>query len=64
MKLLTYESLHINPFFRDITDSDMEDAGDETNTIVSDKEIDENIVFTSFTVILYKKDIITKFLLG
>ena len=64
MKLLTDESLHINPFCRDITDSDMEDAGEETNTIESDKEIDENIVFISFTVILYKKDIITKFLLG
>ena len=41
MKLLTDESLHINPFSRDITDSDMEDANEETSIIESDGEIDE-----------------------
>ena len=40
-KLLTDESLHINPFSRDITDSDMEGANEETNIIESDEEIDE-----------------------
>ena len=35
------ESLHINPFSRDITDSDMEDANEETNIIESDEGIDE-----------------------
>ena len=41
MKLLTDDSLHINPFSRDITDSDVEDAHEETNIIESDEEIDE-----------------------
>ena len=41
IKLLTDESLHINPFSRDITDSDVEDAIEETYIIESDEEIDE-----------------------
>ena len=41
MKLLTDYSLHINPFSRDIADTDMEDANEETNIIESDEEIDE-----------------------
>ena len=41
MKLLTDESLHINPFFRDNTDSDMEVANEEINIIESDEETDE-----------------------
>ena len=41
MKLLTGESLHNDPFSRDITDSDMDDANEETNMIESDEEIDE-----------------------
>ena len=41
MKLLTDESLRINPFSRDITYPDMEDANEETNIIWSDEEIDE-----------------------
>ena len=36
---------------------DMEDANEETNVT------EGNIVFTSFTVVLYKKDTITKLLL-
>ena len=39
MKLLTDESLHISPFSRDITDSDMEDSNEETNIIHRDEEI-------------------------
>ena len=31
----------MNPFARDITDSDMEHTNDETNIIYSDEEIDE-----------------------
>ena len=41
MKLLTDYSLHMNPFSRDISDSDMEDANEETNIIESDEEIGE-----------------------
>ena len=41
LKPLTDESLHINPFSRDITDSDVEDSNDETSIIESDEEIDE-----------------------
>ena len=41
MKLLSNENLHINPFSRDITDSDMEDANEETNIIENNEEIDE-----------------------
>ena len=41
MKLLTDESLHINPFSRYITDSYMKDANEETNIIESDEDIDE-----------------------
>ena len=41
MKLLTDYSLHINQFFRDISDSDMEDAHEETNIIESNEEIGE-----------------------
>ena len=41
MKLLTDYSLHINPFSRDISGSDMEDANEETNIIESDEEIGE-----------------------
>ena len=41
MKLLTDENLHINPFSRDITYPDMEDANEETNIIWGDEEIDE-----------------------
>ena len=35
------ESLHINPFSRDITDSDTEYVNEETIIIDGDKEIDE-----------------------
>ena len=41
MKLLTDESLHINLVSQDITDSNMEDANEETSIIDSDEEIDE-----------------------
>ena len=41
MKILTDESLHSNPFSRDITDSDIEDANEEANIIESDEEIDK-----------------------
>ena len=41
MKLLTDESFHINTFSRIITESEMEDANEETNIIDSDEEIDE-----------------------
>ena len=41
MKLLTDESLRINRFSPDITDSDMKDANEETNIIESDEEIDD-----------------------
>ena len=41
MKLLSDESLHINPFSWNITDSDIEDANQEANVIESDEEIDE-----------------------
>ena len=62
MKLLTDESLRINRFSRDITDSDMKDANEETNIIESDEEIDDILSLLFFKVVLYKKDI-TKFLL-
>ena len=62
MKLLTDESLRINRFSRDITDSDMKDANEETSIIESDEEIDDILSFLFFKVVLYKKDI-TKFLL-
>ena len=35
------ESLHINPFSQDITDSDTEYVNEETIIIDGDKEIDE-----------------------
>ena len=41
MKFLTEESLRINRFSGDITDSDMKDANEETNIIESDEEIDD-----------------------
>ena len=41
MKSLTNKSLHINPFSRDIIDSDIEDANEKSNIIESDEEIDE-----------------------
>ena len=62
MKLLTDESLRINRFSRDITDSDMKDANEETSIIESDEEIDDILSLLFFKVVLYKKDI-TKFLL-
>ena len=62
MKLLTDESLRINRFSRDITDSDMTDANEETSIIESDEEIDDILSLLFFKVVLYKKDI-TKFLL-
>ena len=62
MKLLTDESLRINRFSRDITDSDMKDANEETSIIESDEEIDDILSLLFFKVALYKKDI-TKFLL-
>ena len=62
MKLLTDESLRINRFSRDITDSDMKDANEETSIIESDEEIDDILSLLFFKVVLYKKDI-KKFLL-
>ena len=60
MKLLTDYSLHINQFFRDISDSDMEDAHEETNIIESNEEIGE-ILPLLFLPFFYIKKILRYF---